>query len=176
MLLATDGARYSSPNGGSTLAGYVRANAIAVAPSNAATARVVFWALALANGPALWVVRPMLEEARSTQTAPSPWQPGAAGIDRKYAQVTQAIEARTTINENGLASYFASWTMSLDANGRVAGIRSVNNGATSTIDFLFDKVRFLSPGTGRRMEYTEGHFRGYDEFNRRRFRLGTWDQ
>ena len=91
------------------------------------------------------------------------------------ASATQALEARTTINENGLASYFASWTMSLDANGRVAGIRSVNNGATSTIDFLFDKIRFVSPGVGRRMEYSNGHFSGYDENNRRRFRLGTWD-
>ena len=91
------------------------------------------------------------------------------------ASATQALEARTTINENGLASYFASWTMSLDANGRVAGIRSVNNGATSTIDFLFDKVRFVSPGSGRRMEYSDGHFLGYDENNVRRLRLGTWN-
>lgn len=174
MVLPVDGARHTTPNGGSTLAGYVRATVEGVAPGNAATARVVFWAVAQANGPALWIVRPMLEEARSTQTGPSPWQPGASGIDQKYSQVTQAIEARTTINENGLASYFASWTMSLDANGRVAGIRSVNNGTTSTIDFLFDRVRFVSPGNGRRMEYSDGHFLGYDENNVRRIRLGTW--
>lgn len=90
------------------------------------------------------------------------------------AQASQALEARTTINENGIAQYRASWTMSLDANGRIAGIRSVNNGITSTIDFLFDKVRFVSPGTGRRMEYSDGHFLGYDENNVRRIRLGTW--
>lgn len=174
MILPVDGARHTTPHGGSTLAGYVRATVDGVAPSNAATARVVFWAVAQANGPALWVVRPMLEEARSTQTGPSPWQPGSSGIDQKYAQVTQAIEARTTINENGIAEYRASWTMSLDANGRVAGIRSVNNGTTSTIDFLFDKVRFVSPGNGRRMEYSDGHFTGYDENNKRRIRLGTW--
>ncbi|WP_244900752.1 MULTISPECIES: hypothetical protein [Stenotrophomonas] len=53
-------------------------------------------------------------------------------------------------------------------------IRSVNNGTTSTIDFLFDKVRFVSPGNGRRMEYSDGHFTGYDENNVRRIRLGTW--
>lgn len=175
MVLPVDGARHTSPHGGSTLAGYVRATADGVAPNNAATARVVFWAVAQANGPALWIVRPMLEEARSTQSGPSPWQPGASGIDQKYAQVTQAIEARTTINENGIASYFSSWTMSLDANGRVAGIRSVNNGTTSTIDFLFDRVRFVSPGSGRRMEYSDGHFLGYDENNVRRLRLGTWN-
>lgn len=174
MLLPVDGARHTTPHGGSTLGGYIRAAVEGVAPNNAATVRVVFWAVAQANGPALWVVRPMLEEARSTQSGPSPWQPGASGIDQKYAQVTQAIEARTTINENGIASYFSSWTMSLDANGRVAGIRSVNNGTTSTIDFLFDRVRFVSPGSGRRMEYSDGHFLGYDENNVRRIRLGTW--
>ncbi|WP_176429863.1 MULTISPECIES: hypothetical protein [Stenotrophomonas] len=64
----------------------------------------------------------MLEEAKPDQAAPSPWQPGAVGLDLKYAQVTQGIEARTTINENGVAEYRASWTMSLDANGRVAGM------------------------------------------------------
>lgn len=122
----------------------------------------------------VWIARPMVSRSIGDQLAAPPYVPSSVGIDAKYAAATQALEARTTINENGLASYFASWTMSLDANGRVAGIRSVNNGATSTIDFLFDKVRFVSPGSGRRMEYSDGHFLGYDENNVRRIRLGTW--
>ncbi len=165
-----------TPNG--NLSGYTRVFAIGVAPADAVRVRVSIWTSKLSGSgsdAALWVLRPQLEQAREGQLQPSPWQASSSGLDEKYAQVTQALEARTTINENGLASYFASWTMSLDANGRVAGIRSVNNGATSTIDFLFDKIRFVSPGVGRRMEYSGGHFTGYDENNRRRFRLGTWD-
>lgn len=121
-----------------------------------------------------WFARPMISRGAAGQTSAPPYSGGSAGIDEKFSQVTQSIEARTTVNENGIAEYRASWTMSLDANGRVAGIRSVNNGATSTIDFLFDRVRFVSPGTGRRMEYSDGHFLGYDENNVRRIRLGTW--
>ncbi|WP_093534309.1 hypothetical protein PWP89_12945 [Stenotrophomonas rhizophila] len=164
-----------NPNG--NLNGYTRVFAVGTAPAEAVRVRVSIWTSKLTpvgSDAALWALRPQLEQAKEGQTQPSPWQASSAGLDEKYTQVTQAIEARTTINENGIASYFASWTMSLDANGRVAGIRSVNNGTTSTIDFLFDRVRFVSPGTGRRMEYSDGHFLGYDENNVRRIRLGTW--
>ncbi len=161
--------------GGSRIVDFARVHVFMVAPPAAATARIFFWANAATGDlPFQIYLRPMLEEASADQQSPSAWEPGAMGLDTKYAQVTQAIEARTTINENGIAEYRASWTMSLDANGRVAGIRSVNNGTTSTIDFLFDKVRFVSPGNGRRMEYSDGHFTGYDENNKRRIRLGTW--
>lgn len=159
--------------GGPSPSNYLRGHVFAVAPADAVLGQVLV--RARTNGLARFaMMKPMLEEAKPDQAAPSPWQPGAVGLDLKYAQVTQGIEARTTINENGVAEYRASWTMSLDANGRVAGIRSVNNGTTSTIDFLFDKVRFVSPGNGRRMEYSDGHFTGYDENNARRIRLGTW--
>lgn len=159
--------------GGPSPSNYLRGHVFAVAPADAVLGQVLV--RARTNGLGRFaMMKPMLEEAKPDQAAPSPWQPGAVGLDLKYAQVTQGIEARTTINENGVAEYRASWTMSLDANGRVAGIRSVNNGTTSTIDFLFDKVRFVSPGNGRRMEYSDGHFAGYDENNVRRIRLGTW--
>ncbi|MCU1178544.1 hypothetical protein JAK28_05910 [Stenotrophomonas maltophilia] len=161
--------------GGQDLNGWRRVVAVGVAPPGARLASLWFVGSGPSGAtPVAWFLRPQFEEMASGQQQPSKWQEGAAGLDSKYAQVTQAIEARTTINENGIAEYRASWTMSLDANGRVAGIRSVNNGTTSTIDFLFDRVRFVSPGNGRRMEYSDGHFTGYDENNKRRIRLGTW--
>lgn len=175
--VAADSASATVYNPNGNLSGYTRVWATNTAPANAVRIRVSIWVsklLGTGHDAALWLLRPMLEEMKSGQTQPSPWQPSSAGLDLKYSQVTQAIEARTTINENGLASYFASWTMSLDANGRVAGIRSVNNGATSTIDFLFDKIRFVSPVGGRRVEYSEGHFRVYDENNVMRVRMGVW--
>jgi hypothetical protein len=162
--------------GGRLMAQWLRsAVAPVAAPAGARFARLQFWAVnASAADPYAWFMRPMLEQVRTADALPSLWADSSVGIDEKYSQVTQAIEARTTVNENGIAEYRASWTMSLDANGRVAGIRSVNNGTTSTIDFLFDRVRFVSPGNGRRMEYSDGHFLGYDENNVRRIRLGTW--
>ncbi|WP_244812230.1 host specificity factor TipJ family phage tail protein [Xanthomonas arboricola] len=70
---------------------------------------------------------------------------------------TQSLEARMTVNENGVASYQASWTLALDVNGRVAGARSVNNGQTATLDFAFDKVRFIGVDAGQgRSEIVNG--------------------
>lgn len=170
---------YDSPKmggfGGQTIGDFRRISFKVEIPAGYSSAWILL-AAGAASAPNSYNIfmRPQMEEVGDSQVEPSPWGPGSAGIDARYASATQALEARTTINENGLASYFASWTMSLDANGRVAGIRSVNNGTTSTIDFLFDKVRFVSPGSGRRMEYSDGHFLGYDENNVRRLRLGTW--
>jgi hypothetical protein len=145
------------------------------APSGAKFARFQFWAVsATAAGPFVWFMRPMLEQVRSAEASPSLWMDSSVGIDEKYAQVTQAIEARTTINENGIATFNASWNITLDANGRAAGIRSVNNGYRSGIDFLFDQVRFVSLGTGLRTEYNGGLWSAYDENGVLRMEWGIW--
>ncbi|SOO32741.1 YapH protein (fragment) [Xanthomonas citri pv. fuscans] len=65
------------------------------------------------------------------------------------ASATQSLTTRVTRAENGVASYEAAATLALDVNGRVAGIRSVNNGATATIDFAFDRVRFIGVDAGQ---------------------------
>ncbi|WP_115540040.1 host specificity factor TipJ family phage tail protein [Xanthomonas campestris] len=67
----------------------------------------------------------------------------------QQASATQSLSTRVTRTENGVASYEASATLALDVNGRVAGIRSVNNGTTATIDFAFDKVRFIGVDAGQ---------------------------
>ncbi|MGQ5267428.1 host specificity factor TipJ family phage tail protein [Xanthomonas arboricola] len=72
---------------------------------------------------------------------------------------TQSMQARITVAENGVASYEASSTLALDVNGRVAGTRSVNNGTTATIDFAFDKVRFIGVDAGQgRIDMDRGKF------------------
>ena len=77
----------------------------------------------------------------------------------EQASATQSLEARMTVNENGVASYLAFWNLALDVNGRIVGIRSANNGTTGTIDFVFDKVRFLSPDSGgARAEQINGNY------------------
>ncbi|MBV6785951.1 hypothetical protein KWH02_12235 [Xanthomonas campestris pv. uppalii] len=145
--------------GGITLNEYIRAFASGVAPSDAAFARMQLLSSGKASAPYLysWFVRPMLEELGPAQTVPSSWQPSAAGLDLKYAQVTQSIETRVTTAENGVRSYEASATLALDVNNRVAGWRSVNNGTSATLDFAFDKVRFIDVDRGQgRSEIVNG--------------------
>ncbi|WP_234852473.1 host specificity factor TipJ family phage tail protein [Pseudoxanthomonas winnipegensis] len=57
----------------------------------------------------------------------------------------------------------ASFTLALQVNNYVSGITSVNNGTTSTIDFLTDAARFLSPNGGARTEFSNGNWRVYDQ-------------
>ncbi|APP85403.1 hypothetical protein CFBP498_37810 [Xanthomonas hortorum pv. vitians] len=83
------------------------------------------------------------------------WTDDTSVVDQ--ASATQSLEARMTVNDNGVASYQASWTLALDVNGRVAGARSVNNGQTATLDFAFDKVRFIGVDAGQgRSEIVNG--------------------
>ncbi|MEN9192786.1 hypothetical protein AB3094_14925 [Xanthomonas euvesicatoria] len=150
-----------SISGGTTLNDYIRAFASGAAPSDAAFARVQLISQGSASAPYLysWFIRPMLEELGVNQTVPSTWQPSSAGLDAKYAQATQSLSTRLTRTENGVNSYEASSTLALDVNGRVVGTRSVNNGVTGTIDFVFDKVRFLSPDSGgARAEMINGNY------------------
>lgn len=161
--------------GGQTLESYGRSFRRAVAPAGTRYMRIELWAQ---GDPAAqyifaWYIRPMIEEARPDQTLPSPWVNNIAGMDSKYATATQSLSTRVTSVENGVASYQASWVLSLDVNGRIAGIKSVNNGTTSTIDFVFDKVRFLSSGSGARMELSDGNFRVYDANGVKRVAIGV---
>ena len=168
-----DGTRHTSPGGGSNLNGYVRATAVLQAPSDAADVGFVVWAVAQAHGPATWVVRPMLEEARADHAVPSPRQPGSYGIESKYALVTQSISTRVTSTENGVASYLASYTWALDVNGKVIGMQSVNNGRIGKITFSADVVEIIgaTPGGGRN-EFVGGKFYAYAPNGRRVVALG----
>ncbi|WP_205954294.1 phage tail protein [Pseudoxanthomonas winnipegensis] len=106
------------------------------------------------------IYHPMLEVATADQTAPSPWSPSATGLDSKYASVTQSLST----NLNTLTGQFnAKYTLALQVNNYVSGITSVNNGTTSTIDFLTDAARFLSPNGGARTEFSNGNWRVYDQ-------------
>lgn len=88
------------------------------------------------------------------------WTDETSVVDQ--ASATQSLQARMTVNENGVANYNASWNLALTAGNLVTGIRSVNNGTIGTIDFVFDKVRFVAPAGGRRLEMSNGELRSYD--------------
>ncbi|MEB1099701.1 host specificity factor TipJ family phage tail protein [Xanthomonas campestris pv. campestris] len=88
------------------------------------------------------------------------WTDDTSVVDQ--ASATQSLEARMSVNENGVASYYASATLALDVNNRVAGWRSVNNGTSATLDFAFDKVRFVGVDAGQgRSEIVNGRIYCY---------------
>lgn len=89
------------------------------------------------------------------------------------ASATQALEARMTVNENGVASYFASYTWALDVNKKVVGMRSVNDGVLGKITFSADVVEIIgaTPGGGRN-EFVGGKFYAYAPNGRRVVALG----
>lgn len=130
------------------------------APAGAASASVQLFSSGMGGvDPYVFFTQAMVEMVPAGKTMPSPWSPGSQGVDSKYAAATQSMSTRLTTAENGVASYFASWNLSLDVNGRIVGIRSINNGTTGTIDFVFDKVRFLSPSAGgARAELVNGNY------------------
>ncbi|MEB2187729.1 host specificity factor TipJ family phage tail protein [Xanthomonas campestris pv. campestris] len=123
-----------------------------VAPATATQAqvRVVF---ELSGATALGARRLKLERG----AVPTPYND--QGSVAHSATATQSLSTRVTTAENGVASYQASWTLALDVNGRVAGARSINNGQTATLDFAFDKVRFLGVDAGQgRIDVDRGKF------------------
>lgn len=157
-VAGVDGNNSTLP-GGATLASYVRSLSRATAPSNTRYVQMQLIAqrTSVSSYIYAWFLRPQIEEARTGQTVPSPWMNNVSGFDSKYAQATQSISTRVTSVENGVASYEASWTLALDVNGRFAGARSVNNGQTATLDFAFDKVRFIGIDAGQgRSEIVNG--------------------
>ncbi|MCC4600311.1 host specificity factor TipJ family phage tail protein [Xanthomonas melonis] len=149
-------------SGGTTMASYTRSFVFRTAPSNAVRVRLYVrmhspYDNSTSFGNYLWIVKPAINEVAANTTVPPAWSPSATAIDFKYASATQSLSTRLTTNENGVASYQASWTLALDVNGRVAGARSVNNGQTATLDFAFDKVRFIGVDAGQgRSEIVNG--------------------
>jgi len=134
--------------GGQGLTGWHRSTRAPIAaPTGARFARFQFWARdATAAAPYAWFLRPMLEEARSGQTVPSPWVDSPAGLDAKYAAVAQSMETRATQLENGQTQLMAQYTFALDVNGRTIGMKALNNGTVGRIDFVADALSIVDPG------------------------------
>ncbi|PPT26889.1 TipJ family phage tail tip protein [Xanthomonas arboricola] len=151
-----------SAAGGNTLSAYARRGVFRTAPTGTVRVRMLIRMRAPYDnssqfGPVMWIVKPAINEVAAATTVIPPWAPSATAIDFKYASATQSLSTRVTTAENGVASYQASWTLALDVNGRVAGARSVNNGQTATLDFAFDKVRFIGVDAGQgRSEIVNG--------------------
>lgn len=158
-----------------TMAQMARISVKAAPPAGGASARVILrmWGTG-ASDPYIWFVRPMLEEVPADKTLPSEWREGGSGIDTKYAAVTQSLQTQVTTAQSGVTTLFARYTLVLDVNGYISGLRSENTGSTSTFDVLSDNFRILKPGGGARFEFSSGNGRVYDSGNVLRVRWGVW--
>jgi len=126
----------SRKDGGIALDDWHHAVASGTAPANAAGAKVVVRFLGDGGeNPHGWIIRPMLEQARDTQTAPSPWNPGGLETSAEY-------------------------TLAVQANGLVAGLRAHSDGAVAGLDILAGIFRILSPsGAPNGLELRDGALR-----------------
>jgi hypothetical protein len=86
---------------------------------------------------------------------------------------TQSLTARVVTTENGVASYNASWQLTLNANGYISGVRSVNNGSVARTTFLTDVFEVLPPtGVGARLQWQNSALTVFSASGQRRVALG----
>lgn len=171
----------SAGGGGTNLADWNDQYLFATAPANTRSVIMVVWVntrgeggSATGNDPFFWFFQPQMHLATADQSVPPPYSPGSGRIDSKYASVTQSLQTQVTTAQSGVTTMFARYTLALDVNGYISGIRSENTGSTSTFDILSDNFRILKPGGGARFEYSGGNGRVYDAGNVLRVRWGVW--
>lgn len=143
--------QFPLPGGGNQLGWYSRVWVKARAPAETAYIRPVFryWVKQGQGNGFIRIVRPQLEQATPGQTGPSAWNVGG--------------------NESR-----ASWRVSVRSDGKIAGIKLESQNGLSAFDVLSDVFRVSSPSGGRRTEYSDGHWRAYDEAGRLRSKWGSW--
>ncbi|WP_161809452.1 host specificity factor TipJ family phage tail protein [Stenotrophomonas panacihumi] len=140
-----------------------------IPPSNCASARVRFVWEGVTGCTAIGVRRVKVEQGQLPATVYS-----ADQTLQTQASATQSLTARVTTAENGVASYNASWQVTLNANGYVTGVQSVNNGTKGTFTIVADNFNIVAPAGGARTEFSSGNWRVYDAAGTLRVRMGTW--
>lgn len=145
-------------NGGQNLNNWSRCftdNVQAPAGAFLAYCRVVAVGAGSAN-PYIWMVRPMFEEVGPQQTMPSKWSEATAGMNTRYATVTQSLDVRAATLEAGQAVLNAQYVLAVDVNGRVGGMRLANNGATVSLEFLADVFKLVNPSGADSLTWENG--------------------
>ena len=77
------------------------------------------------------------------------------------ASVVQELTATVETQGNDLAKVLAQYFLSVNANGKIAGMKLGTDGTTSAVEFLADIFRVVSPGTVEGMEWRDGYLRIY---------------
>lgn len=151
----------AAPSGGQNLNDWRLSVIVFTTSANTYYVQAGLWTRTIAgqSNPFSWMCRPMLEEASAEQTGPSPWSDSSAGLDTKYASVTESFDARVGLVEGGVNEYKASHTIALDVNGNISGTRSENDGTTSSFSILATVFRVISNLSGMGMEWQNGYLR-----------------
>ena len=132
------------------------------APADAVEAVVWFrgHTTAAIAGVTFSAVNIMVSAATADQTVAAPWSPPVAGIDSKYASVTQSMQAQVTSQGNNLTSILAQYFLAVNAAGKVAGMKIGSNGTTGSVEFLADIFRVIASGDAG-MEWQANYLRTY---------------
>ncbi len=132
------------------------------APADAVEAVVWFrgYTTAAIAGVAFSAVNIMVSAATADQTVAAPWSPPVAGIDSKYASVTQSMQAQVTSQGNNIASILAQYFLAVNAGGKVAGMKIGSDGTTGSVEFLADIFRVIASGSAG-MEWQANYLRTY---------------
>lgn len=149
--------------------GWKRYSATATGPTGAVRAQIIARQLSTPTGTSYLGVCNLKFEAGTTAT-PYSDDTTVAGT----ATATTSLDARVTTTETGVTTLYARYTLALNVNGYVSGIRSENTGTTSTFDILADTVRILAPAGGARLEMSSSNIRVYDSGGTLRVRMGIW--
>lgn len=156
--------------GGQSLTNWTRQSMFVstVGISGAAFIRPRLWMKTRAGEfqPFAWLCMPMIEEVSDQQTAPSPWSAGG----NEYATVVETM--RTDI-DTVTGKFNARHSVLLDVNGNVSGTISENTGTSSSFKILTSLFQLVSPGSGERLEFSNGNLRVYDANGVLRVRLGV---
>ena len=112
------------------------------------------------SDPYAWLCMPMLELAGEGQTLPSAWSVGSAGVDAKYASVTESLSAEVDSVDGRLK---AKQTVATDVGGRWIGFHTENDGLRGGTEFLMDYFRLhAADGKSASMEMTENYLRVFN--------------
>ncbi|TDB28402.1 hypothetical protein ATCM_12450 [Stenotrophomonas sp. ATCM1_4] len=147
-------------DGGTSLRLYDRVSSIGAAPAAARRGRLAWIVQGTSNPPYAWLVRPMVEEAVAGKSTPSAWSESAAGLDAKYASVTQALSVGIDGVDGRLK---AKQTLATDVNGRWIGSVTENDGLRGGTTFIMDYFRLLAAdGAAASIEITGNYLRVFN--------------
>jgi len=185
---------FTPGSGGRDLNNFTRRWFKAQAPAGATQAFLIIRKYATNTGSDswMWMTRPMFGQCADSTPGPRPFQHGSSR--NLAASITDARSV--AISAKGAIDVKVG--VILNANGKISGFSSTNNGTSSTFDVQADVFRLtngattVSPFTvsgntvfmnnvmirsgpsGERMELTPSQLRVYDSNNVLRVRIGLW--
>lgn len=123
---------------GTLLSEWERQHDSTVAPEEGSTLELQLWVSDChTDVPGVWLLRPMVEETSTSQLGPSPWTPGMAGTDAKYAEATALLSSRIDVTEEAvtvLSEDVVNLRAQIDNIGDISGLDELRTQITQNAD------------------------------------------